>query len=119
MSIRQVRKNEAQPCFARMARDEPEQSPASADSLPMEEIAFLAAWEKGRIPCPAASLRVRQLQRANPGLFVVLLGGAPVDKPERSLRSHSDHKPQPEVKDHENPTARDNGRPDSRKRATR
>jgi hypothetical protein len=80
--------------------------------LPAEDLAFFAAWRSGSVPCPGAFLRVRQLQRANPGFFVVLHGGAQVDKPARSFRGQSHPKTQPEVRNDEDHTARGNGHPE-------
>ena len=89
MPIRQSKKAAAPQYHVRTAPDEPEQHAASATLLPMEDIAFLAAWRSGLVPCPGAFLRVRQLQQANPGYFGVLYLSALMDKPFGSLRDKS------------------------------
>jgi hypothetical protein len=37
----------------------------------VDDLLFLAAWERGFIPGPSAFLRIRQIRRAHPGLTLV------------------------------------------------
>jgi hypothetical protein len=76
MSIRRTKRTETGQDDAGVARHTPERHPTSRNSLPAEDLTFLAAWRNGLVPCPGAFVRVRHLQCANPVIVAVLHGGA-------------------------------------------
>ena len=63
-------------------RSPPQALPADASPLPApaglsdpalaEELLFLEAWERGLIPWPGVTVRVRQIRRANPALAAAI-----------------------------------------------